>query len=110
MSITITIYYTGEKQNAQRFVQEMEDSGIANKIRQEKGNLRYEYFLPFSMSATVLLIDSWKNQQAIDAHHASPMMEEIKKLREKYDLHMKVERYILDENELPTYDKSFIKD
>ena len=40
----------------------------------------------------MLLIDSWTDQEAIDLHHASPMMKEIMKLREKYDLHMNVER------------------
>ena len=45
---------------------------------------------------TVLLIDSWENQQALDIHHASPMMNDIIELREKYDLHMKVERYVSD--------------
>ena len=41
----------------------------------------------------MLLIDSWTDQTAIDAHHASPMMATIAELREKYDLHMSVERF-----------------
>lgn len=43
---------------------------------------------------TVLLIDSWKDQYSLDVHHVSPRMAKIIELREKYDLHMKVERYI----------------
>ncbi|MBO4865682.1 MAG: antibiotic biosynthesis monooxygenase, partial [Ruminococcus sp.] len=43
---------------------------------------------------TVLLIDSWTDQAAIDAHHASPMMQKIMELREKYDLHMTAERFV----------------
>ena len=43
---------------------------------------------------TILLIDSWADQAAIDAHHASPMMATITALREKYDLHMTVERHV----------------
>lgn len=59
---------------------------------------------------TVLLIDSWKDQHSIDVHHASPMMDKIAKLREKYDLHMKVERYVSDETGVPESDKAFIKE
>ena len=55
------------------------------------------------------MIDSWENQEAIDKHHASPMMDKITELRNKYDLHMKVERYIEDSNVLPDQDKQFIK-
>ena len=46
-----------------------------------------------NLSETILLIDSWANQEAIDKHHATPMMDTIVRLREKYDLHMTVERY-----------------
>ncbi|MCR5268774.1 MAG: antibiotic biosynthesis monooxygenase [Lachnospiraceae bacterium] len=69
----------------------------ADAIRAEKGNLRYEYFQPVNDPETVLLIDSWSDQGAIDAHHASLMMKKIAELRDKYDLHMTVERFVSDE-------------
>ena len=94
MSITVNLYYTGENGNALKFAREMESSGTADAIRREEGNLRYEYFIPMQDEKTVLLIDSWENQQALDVHHASPMMQTISELREKYDLHMTVERYV----------------
>ncbi len=93
MSLTVNLYYTGVNGNAGKFVEEMENSGVANAIRAEEGNLRYDYFIPINDPETILLIDSWESQDALDAHHASPMMEQIATLREKYDLHMKVERY-----------------
>ena len=42
---------------------------------------------------TVLLIDKWKDQEALDMHHKSDMMREIAVLRNKYQLKMKVERF-----------------
>lgn len=39
------------------------------------------------------MIDRWRDQQALDAHHKSEMMEEIAALREKHALRMRVERY-----------------
>ncbi len=107
MSITINIYYTGKNESARAFAREMTDSGIVDAIRREKGNLRYAYFQPMDDPGTVLLIDSWNDQAALDAHHASPMMKQISVLREKYDLHMKVERYVSAEN--PPADDSFIR-
>ena len=95
--ITLHLFYTGTPGNAQRFAEEMEASGVADRIRQEPGNLRYEYFVPMNNPDTVLLIDAWQDQAAIDAHHASPMMAEIAALREKYDLHMTVERFASEE-------------
>lgn len=54
------------------------------------------------------MIDSWEDQEAIDNHHSSEMMNTIIHLREKYNLSMKVERYILDEGGIPEQDKKYI--
>lgn len=110
MAITVNIYYSGVNGNAKKFAEEMVSSGVVGDIRAENGNLKYEYFFPMEDEETVLLIDSWKDQHSIDIHHASPMMEKIIELREKYDLHMRVERYMSDETGVPEMDKAFIKE
>lgn len=55
---------------------------------------RYEYFFQMDDPETVLLIDRWKDQEALDIHHKSEMMNEIAVLREKFKLRLRVERYI----------------
>lgn len=108
MAITVNLYYTGENGNALKFAKEMLESGVVADIRAEKGNLRYEYFQPVEDPETILLIDSWEDQESIDVHHASPMMGKLAALREKYDLHMKVERYVSDESAQAS-DQKFIR-
>jgi quinol monooxygenase YgiN len=95
--ITVNLYYHGTNGSARAFAEEMEKSGIADAIRAEEGNLRYQYFLPMNDPETVLLIDSWRDQEAIDIHHQSPMMAQLAALREKYDLHMTAERFVSEE-------------
>ena len=107
--ITVNLYYTGTDGSARAFAEEMVQSGTAAAIRAEDGNVRYEYFFPMEDPETVLLIDQWRDQAAIDAHHASPMMAQIAALREKYDLHMRVERFVSDDSGLPEKDMKFIK-
>lgn len=109
MAITVNIYYSGINGNSKKFAEEMTASGVVDNIRAEKGNLKYEYFFPMEDSETVLLIDRWKDQHSLDVHHASPMMSEITKLRNKYDLHMKVERFLSDEAGIPAADQKFLK-
>ncbi len=82
MPFTINIYYTGTNSNAKKFFKEMKESGLIEKIRAEKGNLRYEYFLPLDDPETILLIDSWENEEALAFHHKSTMMKEIAALKE----------------------------
>lgn len=110
MAITINIYYHGKNGNARKFAEEMTSSGVVDKIRAENGNIKYEYFFPLNDTETVLLIDSWESQEALDIHHATPMMQAIIELREKYDLSMTVERFISDKSGIPEKDKAFIKE
>lgn len=105
--IMVNLYYTGKNGSARRFAEEMAASGTVDAIRAEEGNLRYEYFFPMEDGETVLLMDAWRDQQALDVHHASPMMETIARLREKYDLHMRVERYVSED--VPGQDRAFIR-
>ena len=107
MSINVNLRYTGVDGNAKRLAEEMVSSGTVDAIRAEKGNLRYEYFQSLDDPETILLIDSWADQEAIDAHHATLMMNTIAKLREKYDLHMTVERYTAAET--PETESKFIR-
>ena len=109
MSIFVNLYYTGENGSARRFVEEMISSGTVEAIRKEEGNIRYEYFQALDDPETVMLIDAWRDQEALDVHHSSPMMNTIASLREKYDLHMRAERFITDEDGFTDNDRSFIR-
>ena len=107
--ITVNLYYTGTGGSARAFAEEMVQSGTVAAIRAEDGNVRYEYYFPMDDPETVLLIDQWRDQAAINVHHASPMMAQIAALREKYDLHMKAERFVSDDSGLPEKDMKYIK-
>ncbi len=104
--ITVAIYYTGEYASA--FAEEMIKSGICDEIRKEPGNISYQYYIPLNGdNKTVLLIDQWKNQAALDVHHALPLMKQIAELRDKYHLSMRVHRFI--EEAVPESDQKYIK-
>ena len=94
MSLTVNIYYTGTNGNARKFAEEMTSGGLVETIRAEEGNEKYAYYFPAEDPETVLLIDRWRDQAALDIHHKTPMMAQIAALREKYHLKMRVERYV----------------
>lgn len=104
MSLTVNLLYTGTDGSARRFAEEMVSSGTVAAIRAEDGNEAYDYYQSLDDPETILLIDRWHDQEAIDAHHASPMMARIAELRERYDLHMSVRRYV-DAEDAPGDDR-----
>ena len=107
MAITVNLRYTGMNGSARRFAEEMESTGTADAIRAEAGNIRYEYYLPMNDPETVLLIDAWESQRRLISITLLPVMAAIAALREKYDLHMTVERFVsIDDN---AADEKFIR-
>ena len=94
MSLTINIYYTGKDGSARKFADEMVSAGEVEGVRAEIRNIKNEYFFPMDDPETVLLIDRWESEGALDEHHKSPMMKEIAELRDKYKLHMRVEQFV----------------
>lgn len=105
--IVVNLYYIGK--NARAFAEEMENSGTAEKIRQKSGNAGYEYFVSLS-GDTVLLVDRWESQEALDCHHASPEMKEVLRLREKYGLKARADRFSSESFEkIPEKDAEFLK-
>ena len=62
MSIVVNIYYSGENGAARKFADEMISSSTVDAIRNETGNIKYDYFLPIDDEETVLLIDSWEKR------------------------------------------------
>ena len=49
MSIVVNIYYSGENGSARKFAKEMISSGTVDAIRNEAGNIRYDYFFRWKM-------------------------------------------------------------
>ena len=72
--LVINIYYKGKNGSAKKFAEEMTESGIVEQVRNEKGNLGYSYFFPKDDNETVLLIDKWEDENALDRHHKTEMM------------------------------------
>lgn len=92
MSIVSNITYTGEGEAAREYAIEMMSSGLVQEVREEPGCLKYSFYFPMDDKNSVLLINEFSDEEAIKAHHNTPMLRQIAALRKKYNLDMKVER------------------
>ncbi len=94
--VVLNVYYNGENGSAKRFVEEMEKSGIAPSVREEEGNIAYKYFSSLGDDKTVMLVEKWESQRALDIHQAQKKMKTIAALRTDLRLSVCVERYTSD--------------
>lgn len=92
-NIILHVYYKGADDNAAKFAEEMMNGGLQKEVKAEQGCIQYDYFKPADGSSGVLLLECWKDAEALAAHSVSPAMEKIRALKTKYALETKIERY-----------------
>ena len=89
------------------FVETCKELVAASK--QDEGNIGYTFNVSVENPCLFAMIENWKDQASLDVHHASPMMQTIMQLREKYDLHMRAERYSQEDQAVSAADAAFIR-
>ena len=89
----ILVFYKAENGEVLRkFYEEVKESGIVEKSRQEAGNLRYDYFFSAEKENEILLVEKWESPEAQQHHSTLPHFAEIGKLKEKYKRQTEFER------------------
>ena len=71
------------KWKCKKIAEEMIKKGAVKKIKEEKGNLKYDYFISLNNPKTTSYW-LWKSRSDIDLHRHSSMMPKIIGLRERY--------------------------
>lgn len=88
--ILLHVTYSGAQ--AKNFAEAMQQ-GLRSEVLSEDGCLQYDYFLPIGREDSVLLIEHWRDQRALDAHAAGEPMAKLKALKASYSLETSIERF-----------------
>lgn len=78
------VTYHAKKGMGKKFVAELESSGAAQKVRNENGCIRYDYFFSAQDTDTVLLFEEWESVAHQQIHLTQPHIALIKAAKEKY--------------------------
>lgn len=70
-------------------------AGIIDAVRNEEGNLAYDYAYMAEAGNDILLLELWESPEDWDAHKATPHVEELQAIKAKYVLETIVESFIV---------------
>ena len=84
---SLTVIYLAKDGCGRKFVKELEESGVANKVRREEGCLRYDYYFKSWDEDTVLLFEEWESKKHQEVHLTQPHIADLKAIKEKYIIH-----------------------
>lgn len=73
------------------FLEKLKAEGIIAACREEAGNLSYDYYLTADDPDELLLIEKWKDMDALMAHAKQTHMARMDALKAEYVTDMKIE-------------------
>lgn len=82
--LTLYVKYFCKSGMRQTFVEELEESGVAAKVRAEEGCLCYKYYYPADEPDTVFLLEQWTSPRHQEIHMTQAHMAQLKEIKEKY--------------------------
>ena len=75
------------------FFDALNAAGIPSACRHEKGNIRYNYYLPADDDSQLFLLEIWENSDVLTAHQQTPHFKQIPSIKEKFVAHTDLQRY-----------------
>ena len=70
--IVLNVTYKCSPEKREAFLKKLNEEGLAAACRAEAGNIKYDYYLPENGSDELLLVEKWKDAEALKAHAAEP--------------------------------------
>ena len=91
--IVLNVTYTCRPGMRGAFLERISAEGIGAASRAEDGNIGYDYFIPVEGDGEVLLVEKWRDEEALAAHAAAPHFGKLKELKPIYVVDTVIERF-----------------
>lgn len=88
--IMLIVKYKAKHGLREKFVNDVFDLYIIDKIKCEDGFISYKYFYDAKEADDLLLVEEWESEEKQQNHLKTEHMKELKKLKDKYLLDTKV--------------------
>lgn len=91
--ILLNVIYKCRPGKREEFLQKIKAEGIDAASRGEDGNSKYEYYLPLDSSDDLLLVEKWRDADALAAHGRQPHYARLGQLKPEYVIDTCIERF-----------------
>ncbi len=94
-NVVLHCYYSGEEDAVCGFIDEMLDSGLRAEVLGEDGCMQYDYYFSAEKRTNAVLLERWRDDEALSRHANGAVMAKIKEVKARYDLETRIERNVL---------------
>ncbi len=89
----IHVTYKLEKGSPKELLEALYECGIVKGSREEKGNIKYDYYFPEKESDILYLVEVWESSQAFEEHLEMPHFKAANAVKDKFNADIKIEKY-----------------
>ena len=94
--IGLNVTYKCKPEMREEFLEMIMTEGLDEASRAEAGNIQYAYFRPIDDSDDLLLVERWKDAEALADHGLQPHFARLGELKSAY-----VDETVIEKYELP---------
>ncbi len=91
--ITLNVTYKCKSGKRNAFLEAIQKEGIDKASRAEDGNIKYDYYLSVTDNDEILLVEKWKDSNAISEHGKQKHFKKLGELKADYVTDTIIERY-----------------
>ena len=91
--IVLNVVYKCRPGLREEFLQTIKAEGIDAASRAEEGNIKYDYYLPVDCSDELLLLEKWRDADALAEHGRQPHFARLGQLKPDYVLDTGIEKF-----------------
>ncbi len=92
--IVLNVTYKTKPGMREEFLEAILREGIDEASRAEAGNLKYDYYLPFDGGDELLLVEKWRDAEALAVHAKTPHFLRLGALKTAYVTETVIEKYV----------------
>lgn len=91
--IVLNVTYKCKPDAREKFLEAIVAEGIDIASRAENGNIKYDYYTPVEGNDELLLVEKWRDADALAEHHKLPHFTRLGELKPEYVLNTIIEKY-----------------
>lgn len=91
--IVMNVTYKCKPEMREEFLERIMTEGIDIACRAEDGNIKYDYFTSTDDSDELLLIEKWRDADALAAHGRQPHFARLREIKDEFVTETIIEKY-----------------
>lgn len=91
--IVLNVTYKCKPGMKEKFLDAIKAEGIDLACRAEEGNIKYDYYFPADGCDEMLLVEKWRDAEALKTHAGMPHFARLGEIKAEYVDETVIERY-----------------